>query len=125
MVPASEVETETEVVEAESIPADSKPIESAKAEEMPTVEAAPSKSPKESLPATPEPTTPQPEDLWEAVRKILRRGQPVKAAVIVDTLNKQGWDFKTGEDRDEVYEVLRAWSKQGYVLWGKAGVRVV
>ena len=89
-MPASEVETETEVVEAESIPADSKPIESAKAEEMPTVEAAPSKSPKESLPATPEPTTPQPEDLWEAVRKILRRGQPVKAAAIVDLLTSRG-----------------------------------
>jgi len=39
--------------------------------------------------------------------------------------HKQGWDFKTGEDRDEVYEVLRAWSKQGHVKWGKAGVTVV
>ena len=49
----------------------------------------------------------------------------MKAAVIVDTLNKQGWDFKTGEDRDEVYEVLRAWSKQGALEWGKAGVTVM
>jgi len=120
LVTVSEVEAETEVVEAE----DSKPIESFDIEET-VPEPAPAKSSKDSLHTTPEPTTPQPEDLWEAVRKILRRGQPVKAAVIVDTLNKQGWDFKTGEDRDEVYEVLRAWSKQGYVLWGKAGVRVV
>ena len=115
-----EAEVETEVVETE----DSKPIESFDMEET-DQEPAPAKSSKESLPTTPEPATPQPEDLWDAVRKILRQGQPMKAAVIVDTLNKQGWDFKTGEDRDEVYEVLRAWSKQGALEWGKAGVTVM
>ena len=85
MVPASEVETETEVVEAE----DSKPIESFDIEET-VPEPAPAKSSKDSLHTTPEPTTPQPEDLWEAVRKILRRGQPVKAAAIVDLLTSRG-----------------------------------
>jgi len=49
----------------------------------------------------------------------------VKAAVIVDLPNKQGWDLRSPEDRDEVYEVLRVWSKQGHVEWGKAGVSVV